>query len=141
MFGLLHFLSLAGDVSSISGSDSESSDASSESELRPSASDSPGTPPVPRSHKVLLRNAKGQLISIYRCVLGTGKASRSPASWERDPREGRWHWGVDICPTVPPVPRWEGWSLVPGQSPRLAGGLGFGSGLLPEACFWCQQRG
>ncbi|KFP51321.1 Ankyrin repeat and zinc finger domain-containing protein 1, partial [Cathartes aura] len=64
----------AGDVSSISGSDSESSDASSESELLPSASDSPGTPPVPRSHKVLLRNAKGQLISIYRCVLGTGKA-------------------------------------------------------------------
>ncbi|XP_014809566.1 PREDICTED: ankyrin repeat and zinc finger domain-containing protein 1 isoform X2 [Calidris pugnax] len=62
-----------GDVSSISGSDSESSDTSSESELLPSASDSPGTPPAPRSHKVLLRNAKGQLISAYRCVLGVGK--------------------------------------------------------------------
>ncbi|XP_074001363.1 tRNA endonuclease ANKZF1 [Numenius arquata] len=62
-----------GDVSSISGSDSESSDTSSESELLPSASDGPGTPPVTRSHKVLLRNAKGQLISAYRCVLGIGK--------------------------------------------------------------------
>ncbi|NXJ59828.1 ANKZ1 protein, partial [Rostratula benghalensis] len=59
-----------GDVSSISGSDSESSDTSSESELLPSASSSPGTTPAPRSHKVLLRNAKGQLISAYRCVLG-----------------------------------------------------------------------
>ncbi|NXA07283.1 ANKZ1 protein, partial [Sapayoa aenigma] len=58
-----------GDVSSISGSDSESSDASSESELLPSASDSPGTLQISRSHKVLLRNAKGQLISAYRCVL------------------------------------------------------------------------
>ncbi|KAM6397289.1 tRNA endonuclease ANKZF1 isoform 1-T1 [Pluvialis apricaria] len=63
----------AGDVSSISGSDSESSDTSSESELLPPASDSPETPPVPRSHKVLLRNAKGQLISAYRCVLCTRK--------------------------------------------------------------------
>ncbi|XP_005234380.2 ankyrin repeat and zinc finger domain-containing protein 1 isoform X1 [Falco peregrinus] len=63
----------AGDVSSISGSDSESSDTSSESELLPSASDSPGTPQIPRSQKVLLRNAKGQLISTYRCVLSTGK--------------------------------------------------------------------
>ncbi|KAF1671602.1 Ankyrin repeat and zinc finger domain-containing protein 1, partial [Pygoscelis papua] len=58
-----------GDVSSISGSDSESSDASSESELPPSASDSPGTLQNPRSHKVVLRNAKGQLISAYRCVI------------------------------------------------------------------------
>ncbi|NXK96379.1 ANKZ1 protein, partial [Formicarius rufipectus] len=58
-----------GDVSSISGSDSESSDASSESELLPSASDRPRMPQIPRSHKVLLRNAKGQLISAYRCVL------------------------------------------------------------------------
>ncbi|NXP06356.1 ANKZ1 protein, partial [Thinocorus orbignyianus] len=65
-----------GDVSSISGSDSESSDTSSESESLPSASNSPGTPAVPRSHKVLLCNAKGQLISAYRCVLGTGKATR-----------------------------------------------------------------
>ncbi|NXJ73925.1 ANKZ1 protein, partial [Trogon melanurus] len=57
----------AGDVSSISGSDSESSDSSSDSELLPSARDSPGTPLVPCSHKVLLRNEKGQLISAYRC--------------------------------------------------------------------------
>ncbi|KAJ7405648.1 Ankyrin repeat and zinc finger domain-containing protein 1 [Pitangus sulphuratus] len=78
-----------GDVSSISGSDSESSDTSSESELLPSASDSPGTLQTSRSHKVLLRNAKGQLISAYRCVLVTGKASHSPALWERDPREAR----------------------------------------------------
>ncbi|XP_052648515.1 ankyrin repeat and zinc finger domain-containing protein 1 isoform X1 [Harpia harpyja] len=71
----------AGDVSSISGSDSESSDASSESELLPSTSDSPITPLVPRSHKVLLRNAKGQLISAYRCVLGIGKGgSEEPAN-------------------------------------------------------------
>ncbi|KAM6421215.1 tRNA endonuclease ANKZF1 [Rhynochetos jubatus] len=70
----------AGDVSSISGSDSESSDASSESEKVPSASDSSGTTPLPRSHKVLLRNAKGQLISAYRCLLGTGKGgSEEPA--------------------------------------------------------------
>ncbi|KAM9548417.1 tRNA endonuclease ANKZF1 isoform 2-T2 [Guaruba guarouba] len=63
----------AGSVSSISGSDSESSDSSSESELLPSASNSPGTLQMPRSHKVLFRNAKGELISAYRCVLGTGK--------------------------------------------------------------------
>ncbi|XP_009460439.1 PREDICTED: ankyrin repeat and zinc finger domain-containing protein 1 [Nipponia nippon] len=70
----------AGDVSSISGSDSESSDASSESEVLPSASDSRGTPQTPRSHKVLLRNEKGQLISAYRCVLGIGKGgSEDPA--------------------------------------------------------------
>ncbi|XP_051478727.1 ankyrin repeat and zinc finger domain-containing protein 1 isoform X2 [Apus apus] len=65
-----------GDVSSISGSDSESSDAGSESELLPSASDSPGnpqTPRIPRSHKVLFRNATGQLICAYRCVLSTRK--------------------------------------------------------------------
>ncbi|NXW95959.1 ANKZ1 protein, partial [Alopecoenas beccarii] len=59
----------AGEVSSISGSDSESSDASSELELLPSASNSPETPLAPRSHKVLLRNAKGQLISAYRCMI------------------------------------------------------------------------
>ncbi|NWH50135.1 ANKZ1 protein, partial [Fregata magnificens] len=78
----------AGDVSSISGSDSESSDASSESELLPSASDGPGTPQTPRSHKVLLRNAKGQLISAYRCVLGTGKARVSVSqSGSEEPAE------------------------------------------------------
>ncbi|CAN8218681.1 unnamed protein product [Coccothraustes coccothraustes] len=62
-----------GDVSSISGSDSDSSDVSSELELLPSVSDPGRTPQMPRSHKVLLRNAKGQLISAYRCVLLTGK--------------------------------------------------------------------
>uniref|UniRef100_A0A672UI17 Uncharacterized protein n=1 Tax=Strigops habroptila TaxID=2489341 RepID=A0A672UI17_STRHB len=98
------FLSFAGSVSSISGSDSESSDSSSESELPPSASDSPGTPQIPRSHRVLFRNAKGQLISAYRCVLGTGKASHSPAYWERDLREETWHLGGDICLAVPRVP-------------------------------------
>ncbi|POI28429.1 hypothetical protein CIB84_007821 [Bambusicola thoracicus] len=71
--------SRAGDISSISGSDSESSDASSESESPPSASNSPATSQRPRSHKVLLRNARGQLISAYRCILSTGKASHSPA--------------------------------------------------------------
>ncbi|NXA83483.1 ANKZ1 protein, partial [Thryothorus ludovicianus] len=76
-----------GDVSSISGSDSDSSDVSSESELLPSVSDTSRTPQIPRSHKVLLRNAKGQLISMYRCVLVTGKASHSPAFWERDSRK------------------------------------------------------
>ncbi|NXR13353.1 ANKZ1 protein, partial [Semnornis frantzii] len=58
-----------GDVSSISGSDSESSDAVSESELLPSATCSPKSLSVLRSHKVLLCNAKGQLISAYRCVV------------------------------------------------------------------------
>lgn len=138
---LHQFISLAGEVSSISGSDSESSDVSSESELLPSASDSPETPLAPRSHKVLLRNAKGQLISAYRCVLSTGKVSHSQASWERDCRESGWHWGVDICPIVLYLPFREQWSLVPGESPKLAGGLVFVSGVLPETCFWCQQRG
>ncbi|KAM4897965.1 tRNA endonuclease ANKZF1 isoform 2-T2 [Sylvia borin] len=76
-----------GDVSSISGSDSDSSGVSSESELLPSVSDTPRSPQIPRSHKVLFRNAKGQLISAYRCVLVTGKASHSPAFWERDSRK------------------------------------------------------
>uniref|UniRef100_A0A8C4KTX0 Ankyrin repeat and zinc finger peptidyl tRNA hydrolase 1 n=1 Tax=Dromaius novaehollandiae TaxID=8790 RepID=A0A8C4KTX0_DRONO len=70
----------AGDVSSISGSDSESSNSSSESESLPPASDGPATHQVPRSHKVLFRNAKGELISAYRCVLGSGKGdSEEPA--------------------------------------------------------------
>lgn len=90
IFALFHciFLFLAGDVSSISGSDSDSSDVSSESELPPSVSDTGRTPQIPRSHKVLLRNAKGQLISAYRCVLLTGKASHSPAVWGRESRKG-----------------------------------------------------
>lgn len=94
---LPHFLFPAGDISSISGSDSESSDASSESESPPPASNNSATSQHPRSHKVLLRNAKGQLISAYRCILSTGKASHSPACWKRGPREEGWHWGADIC--------------------------------------------
>ncbi|KFV11151.1 Ankyrin repeat and zinc finger domain-containing protein 1, partial [Pterocles gutturalis] len=73
-----------GDVSSISGSDSDSSDASSESDSLPSASNNSKTPPVPRSHKVLLRNANGQLISAYRCVLGTRKARVSVSQGGRE---------------------------------------------------------
>ncbi|KAM8806943.1 tRNA endonuclease ANKZF1 [Eudromia elegans] len=69
-----------GDVSSISGSDSESSGSSSESDSLPPANNSPETPQIPRSHKVLFRNARGQLISAYRCVLSTGKGgSEEPA--------------------------------------------------------------
>lgn len=41
--------------------------------MLPSVSDTGRTLQIPRSHKVLLRNAKGQLISAYRCVLLTGK--------------------------------------------------------------------
>ncbi|XP_048809255.1 ankyrin repeat and zinc finger domain-containing protein 1 isoform X1 [Lagopus muta] len=71
--------SRAGDISSISGSDSESSDASSESESPSPASNSPSTTQRPRSHKVLLRNARGQFISAYRCILSTGKGgSKEP---------------------------------------------------------------
>ncbi|XP_009674417.2 tRNA endonuclease ANKZF1 isoform X3 [Struthio camelus] len=70
----------AGDVSSISGSDLESSDSSSESQSLPPVSNSAETSQVLRSHKVLFRNGKGQLISAYRCVLGTGKGgSEEPA--------------------------------------------------------------
>ncbi|KAI1237247.1 hypothetical protein IHE44_0014505 [Lamprotornis superbus] len=87
-----------GDLSSISGSDSDSSDVSSESELLPSVSDTPRTPQIPRSHKVLLRNAKGQLITMYRCVLASGKASHSPAFWERDSRKGRVDSGARLEP-------------------------------------------
>ncbi|KFV63392.1 Ankyrin repeat and zinc finger domain-containing protein 1 [Dryobates pubescens] len=68
-----------GDVSSISGSDSESSDTGSESESLPSASFSPKRLSVPRSHKVLLRNAKGQLISAYRWVSVSQGVSEEPA--------------------------------------------------------------
>uniref|UniRef100_A0A803YLT3 Uncharacterized protein n=1 Tax=Meleagris gallopavo TaxID=9103 RepID=A0A803YLT3_MELGA len=93
--------SRAGDISSISGSDSESSDASSESESPFPAINSPSTPQCPRSHKVLLRNARGQFISAYRCILSTGKASHGPVCWEWGPREEGWHRGADICLKVP----------------------------------------
>uniref|UniRef100_A0A8C3K988 Uncharacterized protein n=1 Tax=Calidris pygmaea TaxID=425635 RepID=A0A8C3K988_9CHAR len=92
-----------GDVSSISGSDSESSDTSSESEELPSASDNPGAPPTPSSHKVLLRNAKGQLISAYRCVLGVGKgqASSLPGSISSPPLHA-WAPVAHACPSLQP---------------------------------------
>lgn len=109
----------AGDISSISGSDSESSDASSESEPQPPASSSPGPPQLPRSHKVLLRNASGQLLSAYRCVLSTGKASHGPVGWERGRREEGEHWGVAFtCPKIPGGPLWEGWVLLTRSEPQ-----------------------
>ncbi|XP_075037096.1 tRNA endonuclease ANKZF1 isoform X2 [Mixophyes fleayi] len=64
----------AGDVSSISGSDSESSD-----EEDSGTSSDPGVNPSPlpghlsRTQKVLFRNKQGQLLSVYRCVLGATK--------------------------------------------------------------------
>ncbi|XP_044294275.1 ankyrin repeat and zinc finger domain-containing protein 1 isoform X1 [Varanus komodoensis] len=71
----------AGDVSSISGSDSSNSDLDSESESssyqnsedKGSSHQSPS--PHPRSQRVLFRNSQGQLISVYRCVLNTMKGS------------------------------------------------------------------
>ncbi|XP_073503432.1 tRNA endonuclease ANKZF1 isoform X2 [Phyllobates terribilis] len=64
----------AGDVSSISGSDSESSD-----ELEPGTTSEPrdGSSPVIspsiRAQRVLFRNGEQQLLSLYRCVLGAAK--------------------------------------------------------------------
>ncbi|XP_034982843.1 tRNA endonuclease ANKZF1 isoform X1 [Zootoca vivipara] len=68
----------AGDVSSISGSDSSDSDLDNESEppFYPNSEGSHRSPsPCPRSPRVLFRNAEGQLISVYRCVLNTMKGS------------------------------------------------------------------
>ncbi|XP_077129231.1 tRNA endonuclease ANKZF1 [Ranitomeya variabilis] len=64
----------AGDVSSISGSDSESSD-----ELEPRTTSEPGDSSSPniaqsiRAQRVLFRNGEQQLLSVYRCVLGAAK--------------------------------------------------------------------
>nr|XP_032647537.1 ankyrin repeat and zinc finger domain-containing protein 1 isoform X2 [Chelonoidis abingdonii] len=69
----------AGDVSSISGSDSDDSDLGSESDLLPPRDHTdPGSSqqslrPGTRSAKVLFRNSQGQLLSAYRCVLGCKK--------------------------------------------------------------------
>ncbi|XP_030436445.1 ankyrin repeat and zinc finger domain-containing protein 1 isoform X2 [Gopherus evgoodei] len=69
----------AGDVSSISGSDSDDSDSGSESDLLPPREHTdPGSSqqslrPGTRSAKVLFRNSQGQLLSAYRCVLGSKK--------------------------------------------------------------------
>ncbi|KAL8183012.1 UNVERIFIED_CONTAM: hypothetical protein K2H54_012089 [Gekko kuhli] len=71
----------AGDVSSISGSDTSDPDSDGESGP-PSCQDSDGrrggclsTSPYPRSQKVLFRNSEGQLLSVYRCVLSTTKGN------------------------------------------------------------------
>ncbi|XP_039350743.1 ankyrin repeat and zinc finger domain-containing protein 1 isoform X1 [Mauremys reevesii] len=69
----------AGDVSSISGSDSDDFDSGSESDLLPPQDHTdPGSSqqslcPGTRSAKVLFRNSQGQLLSAYRCVLGGKK--------------------------------------------------------------------
>ncbi|XP_015280558.1 PREDICTED: ankyrin repeat and zinc finger domain-containing protein 1 [Gekko japonicus] len=71
----------AGDVSSISGSDTSDLDSGSESgplscqdsEGRRSSGLSPS--PYPRSQHVLFRNSQGQLLSVYRCVLNTTKGN------------------------------------------------------------------
>lgn len=60
----------AGDVSSISGSDSEGSGSSQESDPPPGSSRQ-SHPLGTRSARVLLRNSQGQLLSAYRCVLST----------------------------------------------------------------------
>lgn len=134
---LSHLIFPAGDISSISGSDSESSDASSESEPQPPASSSPGTPRLPRSHKVLLRNASGQLISAYRCVLSTGKASHGPAGWEGGHREKGAHQGVAFtCLKGPGGPLWEGWVLLARSEPQAM--------RRSQECDWgdaCASRG
>ncbi|XP_042317625.1 ankyrin repeat and zinc finger domain-containing protein 1 isoform X2 [Sceloporus undulatus] len=70
----------AGDVSSISGSDSSDSDGESDlssyqnSEDKANKNQSHSTHPL-RSQRVLFRNSQGQLIAIYRCVLNTTKGS------------------------------------------------------------------
>ncbi|CAM2100733.1 unnamed protein product [Caretta caretta] len=65
----------AGDVSSISGSDSDNSDSGSETNLLPPRGHAdPGSGQQShRSAKVLFRNSQGQLLSAYRCVLGSKK--------------------------------------------------------------------
>nr|XP_056707587.1 ankyrin repeat and zinc finger domain-containing protein 1 [Euleptes europaea] len=69
----------AGDVSSISGSDSSDPDSGSESDplsywdSEGRRSSCPSTSLYPRSQRVLFRNSEGQLISVYRCVLNTMK--------------------------------------------------------------------
>ncbi|XP_019378372.1 PREDICTED: ankyrin repeat and zinc finger domain-containing protein 1, partial [Gavialis gangeticus] len=68
----------AGGVSSISGSSSgSSSDSSSDSDVSPPQGGVRGSWPEPLqgrcSHKVLFRNAQGQLLAAYRCVLSTAQ--------------------------------------------------------------------
>uniref|UniRef100_H3AWT4 Ankyrin repeat and zinc finger peptidyl tRNA hydrolase 1 n=1 Tax=Latimeria chalumnae TaxID=7897 RepID=H3AWT4_LATCH len=74
----------AGDVSSISGSDSDTDSESNCDLLRPV--NIPGSNPVNQeqdrgkeqehlSHKVLFRNSEGQYLSVYRCILLSKKES------------------------------------------------------------------
>ncbi|PIO15113.1 hypothetical protein AB205_0013470, partial [Aquarana catesbeiana] len=63
-----------GDVSSISGSDSESSDEEdSRTSLESSLESSLDLGHPNRSQRVLFRNGQGKLLSVYRCVLGVTK--------------------------------------------------------------------
>lgn len=73
--------SSTGDLSSISGSDD--SDSSSEEDLLPldegrAESEKPNRPPGFYPHRVLFKNAQGQFLYAYRCVLGPHQASNSP---------------------------------------------------------------
>ncbi|KAM4697911.1 tRNA endonuclease ANKZF1 [Rhinophrynus dorsalis] len=66
----------AGDVSSISGSDSESSDDGDlDGPSKPSADSVPIPGQPSRSQRVLFRNKEGQVLSVYRCALGESKDS------------------------------------------------------------------
>ncbi|KAM8934025.1 tRNA endonuclease ANKZF1 [Pelodytes ibericus] len=62
----------AGDVSSISGSDSESSEDD-DDDLERSMDPDPIPGQSSRSQRCLFRNNQGQLLSVYRCVLGESK--------------------------------------------------------------------
>lgn len=73
--------SSTGDLSSISGSDD--TDSSSEEDLLPldegrAESEKPNRPPGFYPHRVLFKNAQGQFLYAYRCVLGPHQASNSP---------------------------------------------------------------
>ncbi|XP_069841164.1 tRNA endonuclease ANKZF1 [Dendropsophus ebraccatus] len=64
----------AGDVSSISGSDSESSDDLESGTAQVTSNDAtPILAPSGRAQRVVFRNGEQQLLSVYRCVLGLVK--------------------------------------------------------------------
>ncbi|XP_072274148.1 tRNA endonuclease ANKZF1 isoform X2 [Pyxicephalus adspersus] len=64
----------AGDVSSISGSDLDSSDEENSGVAsEPSVESTPGLGHPTRSQSVLFRNGQGKLLSMYRCLLGIAK--------------------------------------------------------------------
>ncbi|KAJ6665539.1 hypothetical protein lerEdw1_003381 [Lerista edwardsae] len=75
----------AGDVSSISGSDSSDTDSDNESDPpsyqvgEDKGNNHKGSSLLsPRSQRVLFRNSEGQLLSVYRCVLNPTKACHGP---------------------------------------------------------------